>query len=85
MVKEMCSQRKKCIVKEIQWEVTEKILFREICASYESLMKRDTEKGLCHFLTALKAFKTQKELHHCLSPLKVFNTEKRTPSLSYDF
>ena len=74
MVKEMYSQRKKCIVKEIQWKVTEKILFQEICASYESLMKRDTEKGLSHFLTALKASKTQKELHHCLSTLKVFNT-----------
>ena len=44
-----------------------------------------TEKGLCHFLTALKAFKTRKELHHCLTTLKDFNTEKRAPSLSYDF
>ena len=41
IVKEMYSQRKKCIVKEIQWELTKKILFLEICASYESLMKRD--------------------------------------------
>ena len=82
----MYSQRKKCIVKEIQWEVTEKILFQEICVSYESFMKRDTEKGLGHFLTAPRASKTQKELHHCLTTLtKVFNTEKRTPSLSYDF
>ena len=61
----------------------EKMLFQEICASYESLMKRDyTEKGLGHFLTALKAFKTQKELHRCFTTVKVFNTEKRTPSLS---
>ena len=37
----MYSQRKKCVVKEIQWELTEKILFRKICGSYESLMKRD--------------------------------------------
>ena len=44
-----------------------------------------TEKGLNHFLMALKAFKTQKELHHCLTTTKVFKTEKRTPSLSYDF
>ena len=36
----MYSQRKKCVVKEIQWELTEK-LFQEICSSYESLMKRD--------------------------------------------
>ena len=43
------------------------------------------KKGLCHFLTALKASKTQKQFHHCLATLKVFNTEKRSPSLSYDF
>ena len=43
------------------------------------------EKGLGHFLTALKASKAQKELHHCLTTAKVFNTEKRAPSLSYDF
>ena len=45
-----------------------------------------TEKGVPHFLTALKAFKTQKELtkflilkkglRHFLTTLKVFNTEK---------
>ena len=40
IVKEMYSRRKKCIIKEIRWELTEKILFQEICASYESLMKR---------------------------------------------
>ena len=44
-----------------------------------------TEKGLGHFLTALKTFVTQKEFHHCLTNLKVFNIEKRTPSLSYNF
>ena len=44
-----------------------------------------TEKGLSHFLMALKASKTQKEPHHCLMTLNVFNTEKRAPSLSYDF
>ena len=82
----MYSQRMKCIVKEIQWEVTEKALVQGICVSFESLMKRDTEKGLCcHFLTALRASKTQKELHRCLTTLKVFNTEKTTLSLSYDF
>ena len=43
------------------------------------------EKGLGHFLTALKVSKTQKELHHCLTTLRIFNTEKRTPSLSYNF
>ena len=43
------------------------------------------EKGLGHFLTALKASKAQKELHDCLTTVKVFNTEKRAPSLSYDF
>ena len=37
----MFSQRKKCAAKEIQWEVTKKILFLEIRASYESLLKRD--------------------------------------------
>ena len=39
IVKETYSRRKKCIIKEIRWELTEKILFQEICASYESLMK----------------------------------------------
>ena len=29
------------IVKEILWELTEKILFQEIWAPFESLMKRD--------------------------------------------
>ena len=37
----LSSWRLKCIVKEIQWELAEKILFQEICASYESLKKRD--------------------------------------------
>ena len=41
IVKEMFSQRKKCVAKEIQWELTKKILFLEIRASYESLLKRD--------------------------------------------
>ena len=41
IVKEMYSERKKCIVKKIQWELTDKILFQEICASYERLMRRD--------------------------------------------
>ena len=40
IVKEMYSPRKKCLVKEIRWELTKKILLLEICASYESLMKR---------------------------------------------
>ena len=44
-----------------------------------------TEKGLSHFLTALKASKAQKVLHHFLTTPNVFNTEKRAPSLSYDF
>ena len=64
-------------------EPTEKIMFQEICASYESLIKRD-EKDSVMFLLFLKLLKTQKELHHCLTTFKVFNTEKRTPSLSYD-
>ena len=40
-VKEMFSQRKKCVAKEIQWELIKKILFLDIRASYESLLKRD--------------------------------------------
>ena len=40
-VKEMFSQRKKCVAKEIQWELTKKILFLEIRESYKSLLKRD--------------------------------------------
>ena len=64
----MYSQRKNCKFKEIQWELTEKILFQEIFASYESAMT--TEKGLGHFFTALKASETQKEFHHCLTTLK---------------
>ena len=28
-------------IKEIQWKPTEKTLFKEICASYESSAKRD--------------------------------------------
>ena len=85
IVKKKYIQRKKCIVNEIQWELTKKIFFLEICASYGSLMSVATEKELVHFLTALKVSKTQKELHHCLTTLKVFNTEKGTPSLSSDF
>ena len=43
---EMCSasffmEKMLFVVKEIQWELTEKTLFQGICASYESLMKRD--------------------------------------------
>ena len=41
IVEEMYSQRKKCTVEEGQWELTEKLLFQEICASYERLMKLD--------------------------------------------
>ena len=41
IVKEMFSQRKKCVAKEIQWELIKKILFLDIRASYESLLKRD--------------------------------------------
>ena len=88
----MYSQRKKCIVKEIQWELTEKILFQEIFASYESFMKRDHCSLLGRFLTALKASKTQKNsitalqllkylilkkgLRHFLTTFKVINAKK---------
>ena len=36
----MYSQRKKFIVKEIQWELTEKVMFLEIWVSCESSTKR---------------------------------------------
>ena len=72
-------------MKEIQWELTEKMLFKEIWSSYEGLMKRDHWKITLRSLSeVLKVFKTQRKLYHCLTALKVFNTEKRTPLLSYD-
>ena len=68
--KEMCSQRnsvgtdRKNFVPGIY------------CASYQSSSYHITEKGLGHFLTALKASKTHKELHHCLMTLKVLMLKK---------
>ena len=66
------------MIKEILWELTEKILFQEIWSCYESLMKRDHwKKNFCdHILTALKAFKTERELQHSLATPKIFNSEK---------
>ena len=72
----MYSQRKKCIVKEIQWELTEKILFQEIFASYESFIKRDHCHLLGRFLTALKASKTQKNSITALQLLKFLILKK---------
>ena len=79
----------KCSYNQRNLVGTEKMLFCEICASSESLMKPDHWKRLGYFLTALKSFKTPKELHHCLTTLKslilkkahhhclkVFNAEK---------
>ena len=51
-------------------------MFQEICASYEGLMKSNPEKGLGHFLTALKVFNIKKEFHHFLVTLTGFNFEK---------
>ena len=62
------------VIKQIQWKLTEKMLFQEICTSYENLMKREHWKRLG--FTAFTAFKTKKELHHCLTTLKAFNAEK---------
>ena len=52
------------------------MLFQEICASYESLIKHDPWKDLVTFLQLLKLLKLKKEFHQCPTTFKVFNTEK---------
>ena len=72
------------INKEIQWELTENILFQEVWASFESLMKRATEfvkllklkKNSITALRLLKFLTLEKGLHHFFTTFKVINAEK---------
>ena len=90
IIKKVFSQRKKCKVKETQWELTEKILFQEICTSYESVKKRDwnatayirllkllkLEKNSITALELLKVLILKKGLRHFLTTFKVINAKK---------
>ena len=72
------------IVKEIQWELTEKILFQEVWASFESLMKCATEflkllklkKNSITALRLLKFLTLEKGLHHFFTTFKVIDAER---------
>ena len=77
IVKETYCQRKKCIVKKIQWEPTEKILLQEICASYESLMKRwPLKNDSVTFLKLLKHLKLTKNSITALRLLELLILKK---------
>ena len=72
------------IVKEIRWELKGKILFQEVWASFESLMKGATEflkllklkKNSITALRLLKFLTLEKGLHHFFTTFKVINAEK---------
>ena len=62
---------------EIQWELAEKILFQEICASYESLKKRDHwKKDPVTFLPLLKLLKLKNNSITALRLLKFLILKK---------